>query len=140
MAKDNQNITEEPKRPTSHRVIAWVCIVLLLSMYTITFISAVSGGGSTSALFMMSLGSTILIPCVLWGYMCLWKWSVNRNRKKIMAAQAAQEAGDADNEAEPETAEAGEEAVEAGDTAVTEAAAEETVTQEAADTEETDQQ
>ena len=132
MAKDNQNITDEPKRPTSHRVIAWVCIILLLSMYTITFISAVSGGGSTSALFMMSLGSTILIPCVLWGYMCLWKWSVNRNRKKIMAAQAAQEAGDADNEAEPETAEAGEDAG-------TEADAD-TAATEATDPEETDQQ
>ena len=40
--KTNQDLSEEPKRPTSHRVIAWVVIVLLVSMYTITFISAIS--------------------------------------------------------------------------------------------------
>ena len=89
--KTNQDLSEEPKRPTSHRVIAWVVIVLLVSMYTITFISAISGGGSTSALFMMSLGSTIFIPCLLWGYLCLWRWSVKRSRKKIMQSQSASE-------------------------------------------------
>ena len=87
--KNNQDLTEMPKRPMSHRVIAWVGIILLVSMYTITFISAISGGGSTSALFMMSLGATILIPCVLWGYMCLWRWSVNKSRKKIMQSQVS---------------------------------------------------
>ncbi|MBQ7201661.1 MAG: hypothetical protein IJS24_09835 [Eubacterium sp.] len=91
--KTNQDLSEEPKRPTSHRVIAWVVIVLLVSMYTITFISAISGGGSTSALFMMSLGSTIFIPCLLWGYLCLWRWSVKRSRKKIMQSMSMSESG-----------------------------------------------
>ena len=74
--RDNQ-----PKRPMSHRVFAWIAIVLLVGMYTVTLISAISGSGSTSALFMMSLGSTVVIPGLLWLYIRFWKFSMNRDRK-----------------------------------------------------------
>ena len=77
---ETEKKTEEIPRPKSHRVFAWIAIILLVSMYTVTLIAALSGSGTASELFMMSLGATILIPCLLWGYICLWKVFVKRDR------------------------------------------------------------
>ena len=70
------------RRPLSHRIFAWIVIFLLLAMYVITFIAAISGSGSTSELFMMSLGSTVVLPGVLWLHIRLWKHSVEKTLDK----------------------------------------------------------
>ncbi|MEE3467414.1 MAG: hypothetical protein VZQ83_03135 [Eubacterium sp.] len=69
------------QRPKSHRVLAWIAIIILVAMYTVTLISAISGAGTTSALFMMSLGSTVVLPGLLWLYIRFWKFSMGRDRK-----------------------------------------------------------
>ena len=81
---ENKEIAEIPtiKRPVSHRVFAWIVIVLLVAMYVITLIAAISGSGSTSQLFMMSLGSTVVLPGVLWLHIRLWKHSVEKTLDK----------------------------------------------------------
>ena len=89
MSEQNENIenigdekkNEQPSRPMSHRVFAWIAIALLVGMYTVTLISAISGGGSTSELFMMSMGATVVIPGLLWLYIRFWKFSSGRDRK-----------------------------------------------------------
>ena len=87
MSEENQIKNEEieentvPRRPKSHRIVAWIAIILLLAMYTVTLIAALSGSGTTSALFMMSLGATVVIPGLLWGYIVFWKASMERDRK-----------------------------------------------------------
>ena len=87
MSEENEKSKEEliqnetPVRPMSHRVFAWIAIVLLLGMYTVTLISAISGGGSTSELFMMSMGSTVVLPGLLWLYIRFWKFSSKRDRE-----------------------------------------------------------
>ena len=84
MEENNQNENKETpiKRPVSHRILAWVVIVLLVAMYVITLIAAISGSGSTSELFMMSLGSTVVLPGVLWLHIRLWKHSVEKTLDK----------------------------------------------------------
>ncbi len=88
LEKENQNKNEENtqnptiKRPLSHRIFAWIVIVLLLAMYVITFVAAISGSGSASQLFMMSLGSTVVLPGVLWLHIRLWKHSVEKTLDK----------------------------------------------------------
>ena len=77
----NTNSEDEPKRPLSHRVFAWIAIVLLVGMYTVTLIAALSGAGSASALFMMSLGATVVLPGLLWLYIRFWKFSSKRDRE-----------------------------------------------------------
>ncbi len=77
----NENKQNAYERPKSHRVLAWIAIFLLFGMYLITFISAITGAGSTSALFMMSLGSTIVLPGLLWLYIRFWKFSMGRDRE-----------------------------------------------------------
>ena len=75
----NQTIT----RPMSHRVFAWIVIVLLVAMYIVTFIAAISGAGSASDLFMMSLGSTVVLPGLLYLHIRLWKHSVEKTKNSI---------------------------------------------------------
>ena len=75
----NQTVT----RPMSHRVFAWIVIVLLVAMYVVTFIAAISGAGSASDLFMMSLGSTVVLPGLLYLHIRLWKHSVEKTKNSI---------------------------------------------------------
>ncbi|HAK58182.1 MAG TPA: hypothetical protein DCP06_04310 [Lachnospiraceae bacterium] len=80
--ENEQGVKNEPiVRPKSQRVLAWIVIVLLLSMYVITLVSALSGAGTTSSLFMMSLGSTVVLPGLLWLYIRFWKFSSKRDRE-----------------------------------------------------------
>ncbi len=71
------------RRPMSHRILAWIVIVLLVAMYVVAFIAAISGAGSASQLFMMSLGSTVVLPGVLWLHIRLWKHSVEKTKNGI---------------------------------------------------------
>ena len=79
---ENKDIIEDEEtpvtRPMSHRVFAWIVIVLLVAMYVITLIAAISGSGTTSALFMMSLGSTVVLPGALWLHIRLWKHATGK--------------------------------------------------------------
>ena len=87
MSTENKNANKEITytRPKSHRVLAWICIVILVAMYVVTLVAAFSGAGSTSALFMMSLGSTVVLPGLLWLYIRFWKFSMGRDRKTFDA-------------------------------------------------------
>ena len=77
----NENKEFEYTRPKSHRVLAWIAIIILVGMYTVTLVSAISGAGTTSALFMMSLGATVVLPGLLWLYIRFWKFSMGRDRE-----------------------------------------------------------
>lgn len=68
--------------PKSVRIIAMVGVILLLAMYVITFISAVTTSPSTPQLFKMCLGGSILIPCVLWLNVMLAKMASGRARRE----------------------------------------------------------
>ena len=75
-----EETTETPiQRPLSQRVFAWIVIVLLVAMYVITLIAAISGSGTASALFMMSLGSTVVLPGALWLHIRLWKHATGQD-------------------------------------------------------------
>ncbi len=108
----NENKDNLPERPMSHRVFAWIAIVILVGMYTITLISAISGSGTTSALFMMSLGSTVVIPGLLWLYIRFWKFSMNRDRETFgvgqekSSAKQSEETDDGDGDADDDDSDA----------------------------------
>ena len=51
------------------RIAALGGVVLLLGIYVITFISALSGSPAAQALFRASLGCTILVPVVCYAFL-----------------------------------------------------------------------
>lgn len=48
------------------RIIAWVCIVLLLGLYVVTVIAAVTASPYSMGLFMGCLASTVFVPIFLY--------------------------------------------------------------------------
>lgn len=55
--------------PKSVRIIAMAGILLLLALYIITLIAALTTSPQAPGLFKACLGASILLPIVLWGYL-----------------------------------------------------------------------
>lgn len=55
--------------PKSVRIFAIIGIILLLALYIVTLIAAVTTSPQTAGLFKACLGASILLPIVLWGYL-----------------------------------------------------------------------
>lgn len=51
---------------TFRRIAAWIGILLLLSLYAATFLSAVFSRPGTGRLFRFCLGMTIAVPVFIW--------------------------------------------------------------------------
>ncbi len=75
-------VQDRPVRPKSHRILAWIVIVLLLAMYIATLVVAITGGGVAGPMFMACVGASIFLPGALWFHLRLWQISVDRNRKE----------------------------------------------------------
>ena len=85
MTENNSQKNEaqgRPVRPKSHRILAWIVIVLLLAMYIATLVVAITGGGVAGPMFMACVGASIFLPGALWFHLRLWQISVDRNRKE----------------------------------------------------------
>jgi Na+/melibiose symporter-like transporter len=63
------------------RIAAIVGIVLILSLYALSFISALFATEYSHGLFAASVFSTIVIPIMVWWFITIYKW-VHRNDKK----------------------------------------------------------
>lgn len=65
-----KKMDEEPKRsyPKGVRIMAAVGAVLLVLMYVVTLIAALTTSPASSSLFKACLGGSILLPIMLWLY------------------------------------------------------------------------
>lgn len=64
------------------RIFAVIGIVLLLAMYIITFISALTTSSAAPELFKMCIGASILLPIMFWLYSRFLKLFVDKKRKE----------------------------------------------------------
>lgn len=55
-------------RITSRQIVAWIGIVLLLLMYIVTLIVAITDSSASGNLFFMCLIMTVAIPFFIWIY------------------------------------------------------------------------
>jgi quinol-cytochrome oxidoreductase complex cytochrome b subunit len=55
------------------RIFALIGVVLLLSLYIMTFIGALTASPNSSALFRASIYSTIVVPILLYAYMLIYR-------------------------------------------------------------------
>ncbi len=56
------------------RIAAIVGLVLIVSMYIISFLSALFATEYSSGLFMASIFSTIVIPIMIYMFITVYKW------------------------------------------------------------------
>ena len=54
------------KKITSKQILAIIGILLLLALYLITLIAAITDNSSSGGLFMMCLFATIAVPILIW--------------------------------------------------------------------------
>jgi hypothetical protein len=60
------------------RIAAIIGIILLLSMYLISLLSAFFATEYSGGLFLASLFSTLVIPILIWWFLAIYKW-VHKN-------------------------------------------------------------
>lgn len=77
-------MNEENKPKSSYtkgqRIAALIGVVVLLVMYIITLVSALTTSPNTPALFRMSLGASIFLPILFWGHIVLWKLFTDKRK------------------------------------------------------------
>lgn len=61
------------------RILAICGIVLLLSLYVLTFVSALMSTDYSQSLFMASIFATLVVPIMLYAYMLIYRVVKNKN-------------------------------------------------------------
>ena len=64
------------------RIIALVGVVILLLLYVVTLISAITTSPKTPELFKMCIGASILLPIMFWLYIRFAKLFMEHDREK----------------------------------------------------------
>lgn len=62
------------------RILALAGVILLVGMYGMTMIFAISQNEASEGWFKASLACTILVPVLLYAYMLIYRYLKNRDR------------------------------------------------------------
>ncbi len=65
--------TDAQKTPVFKKVVAWICIIILASMYVTSLVLAICGYGITSNLLMGCILGTLIVPIL--GFIIIWLYS-----------------------------------------------------------------
>ena len=64
------------------RIAAIICICVLVGMYIVTLIVSIFDKSASMSLFKGCVATTIFIPVVIYVYMLLHKYAMNRSKRK----------------------------------------------------------
>ena len=81
MNSSHDNAPTRRKKRTPKQIAALSCVILLLSLYVVTFIVACLDLGDSGRLFAGCLLATIALPILLWIY--IWLYGVYRGRHNM---------------------------------------------------------
>ena len=70
------------KKKKPKQIAALLCVVLLISLYVVTFLVACFGSVDSGKLFAACLGATIALPVLLW--ILLWFYDLMKKRQAEM--------------------------------------------------------
>lgn len=78
------------------QIAAWICIILLVLLYVVTFIVSLLDFPGSGALFQSCLAATVGLPILLWIY--IWLFGKIKDRHTIASMDILQtEDSDAEN-------------------------------------------
>lgn len=81
MKPSSDTTQKQHKKRTPKQIAALLCVILLLSMYVVTFVVACLDLGDSGRLFAGCLLATIALPILLWIY--IWLYGVYRGRHNM---------------------------------------------------------
>lgn len=64
------------------RIVAIICIILLLALYVTTFVMALADSSATMFMFKGCVICTIFIPVVAYGFILLHRYAMTRSGRK----------------------------------------------------------
>lgn len=64
------------------RIVALICVVILVGIYLVTLLSAIFTSPATASLFKASLFCTVAVPVLLYGYMLIYKVLKRHNQDR----------------------------------------------------------
>ncbi len=64
------------------RIVAIICIILLLALYVTTFVMALTDNSATMFMFKGCVICTIFIPVVAYGFILLHRYAMTRSGRK----------------------------------------------------------
>ncbi|MCR5687853.1 MAG: hypothetical protein K6G58_07535 [Lachnospiraceae bacterium] len=64
------------------RIVAVICVVLLVGLYVATFILSLADSSATMTMFKGCVALTIFIPVAAYLYICLHRYAMNRSGRK----------------------------------------------------------
>lgn len=83
IAQMGVTLNKKPKQ-----IAAWVCIILLLLLYIVTFIAAIFDSSESGVLFRTCLMATIILPILLWIY--IWLYGKMKDKHTIASLDIMQ--------------------------------------------------
>lgn len=75
-------------RKKTKQIAAWICIILLVLLYVVTFIVSLLDFPGSGALFQSCLVSTVGLPILLWIY--IWLFGKIKDRHTIASMDILQ--------------------------------------------------
>lgn len=81
MDPSNETAQKKSKKRAPKQIAALLCVILLLSMYLVTFVVACLDLGDSGRLFAACLLATIALPILLWLY--IWLYGIYRGRHNM---------------------------------------------------------
>ena len=64
------------------QILAIICAVLLLGLYILTFVMALTDSPDTMGMFRGCIICTIFIPLVAYVFLCLHRYAMHRSKRK----------------------------------------------------------
>ena len=64
------------------RILAAAAVIFLISLYLVTFVSALLGGGLSSDLFKICIFCSAVIPAGIYGFLLILRLAVQRKDRK----------------------------------------------------------
>ncbi|MCR5691173.1 MAG: hypothetical protein K6G62_03040 [Eubacterium sp.] len=76
-----ENKEFKSKYTKGQRRVALAAVVLLVLLYLITLVAALTTSPAAPELFRMCIGASLLIPIMLWLYIRFWRFFSKRDRE-----------------------------------------------------------
>lgn len=80
-SQSKQEKTDKKYPWTLKRILAWICIIALCTLYVVTFILACLSSPGAGTLFKASLALTIILPIFCWVF--IWAYGFLNHKKTI---------------------------------------------------------
>lgn len=80
------------------RIVAFICITVLVGLYVVTFVMALTDNPETMTMFKGCIACTIFVPVAAYGFICLHRYAMNRSGRADSYSHASSDGDSASSD------------------------------------------